>query len=124
MDLSSHTKLVLTRKPNHPELVFNTQLQASDQLAKKQLDLENGAQQWQLSFDDRECYVCNKHPYVQVFYRRCKAESEYEEITSEAEIKSLRELYQIDELQSRGDALATCPLIFGTMLRGKRGSGT
>ena len=88
-DLSNHTKLLFTRKPNHPELIFNEKLQISDNVKKNHFDIENCTQQWALNFEDSHCYVCNKFPYIQVFYRRCKANKEYEEITNPAEIKNL-----------------------------------
>lgn len=67
------------------------------------MDFENGAQQWALNFDDRHCYVCNQFPYVQIFYRRCKAAQEYEEITDDSEIRNLKSVYRIDEIQNSSD---------------------
>lgn len=43
-----------------------------------------------MNFSEEECYVCGKHPYVQVFYRRDRAEQDFIKVTSSEEIRQLR----------------------------------
>lgn len=113
-DNSNHTKLVVSRKLNHPELIFNEGNQKSDQIRNKHMDLENGRQKWSFKFNDDECYVCGKYPYVQVFFTRRKADIEYDEIKDQKTISMLRKMYKLDENEE--DAYKTCPLIFGSIL--------
>ena len=51
-DNSQYTKLVISRKLNHPELIFN------ESNSGAHIDLENAHQKWKINFKDQDCYVC------------------------------------------------------------------
>jgi len=68
-----YPQLVVTRKLNHPELVFNENLLLSDEIRKKHLDFSAANGDWQVTTRNDECYYCSMHPYVQIYFRRTEA---------------------------------------------------
>jgi len=58
---------VLTRRLNHPELIFNQRVSIDD--TKDRFFKVDANQYWTLSRQD-ECYICDKHHYAVIFYER------------------------------------------------------
>ena len=67
--------MILTRKIGHPELVFNEAVYAQNQ----ELSLVNADQKWAYHCSRRgdDCYVCQRHRYVQMFFQAGRANHEY-----------------------------------------------
>ena len=102
--------VVLTRKVNHPELVFNNFRYVDAYWA-----LDSGGQ-WQLSYKNcptNECYICEKHKYVMVFLDKRGHNDELQEIT---DIKVINEVKANLNLENEED-LGT-PIICGSLLGG------
>lgn len=57
----------MTRKVNHPELIFNQSLKYDN--TKYRFFKKDASQQWKLSRNN-ECYVCNKYTYTIIFYEK------------------------------------------------------
>ena len=64
---SSGDNFVLTRRLNHPELIYNQRL--SRDSTKDRFFKVDANQAWALSHKD-ECYMCEKHHYTCIFYER------------------------------------------------------
>ena len=45
-----------------------------------------------------DCYVCQRHNYVQLFYNRDKRDTEYQRIDDPNIVDLLKETFEIDEL--------------------------
>jgi len=61
-------RFVMTRVLNRPELVFN-QTTKCDANPKTRWFRKDAMSRWKLSLRD-ECYICDRHPYTQIFYER------------------------------------------------------
>ena len=60
---------MLTRRLNHPELIFNQRI-SLDKTNKRFFKVDAN-EAWALSPKD-ECYICEKHHYSVIFYERSK----------------------------------------------------
>jgi len=87
--------LVLTRKLNHPELIFNQRIYKDS--TKDRFFKVDANQSWALSHQD-ECYICEKHHYTVIFYERSQRASNANkgltEIKDPAFLKELKEEYE------------------------------
>ena len=61
-------QFVLTRKVNHPELIWNQDPQ-NDHSSKKRYFEVDAAENWQLSMKN-ECFMCDGHKYTAIFFKR------------------------------------------------------
>mmetsp|Transcript_35426 Transcript_35426/g.54203 ORF Transcript_35426/g.54203 Transcript_35426/m.54203 type:complete len:95 (+) Transcript_35426:276-560(+) len=89
-NVSHCPQIVFTRKLNHPELIFNENLQVSDSLCKKHIDFANANGDWQISMHNDECYFCGMFPYVQLFFRRSEADRTFTHVTDPVEIRKVK----------------------------------
>ena len=62
--------LVLTRKLNHPELIFNQRISDDDDFDRRFFKVDAN-ECWTLS-PKNECYICEKYHYTMIFYERSK----------------------------------------------------
>ena len=61
-------QIVLTRKLNHSELIFNQKI-SNDQIKSNRFFKKDAYSDWQLSMNN-QCYVCELYQYTCVFYDR------------------------------------------------------
>lgn len=120
-------KFILTRKNNLPELIFNQN--SGQDLNNKQRFFEiDHSQQWRLSDNNSThkdgCYLCNKHQYTIIFYKRNKVgetqhkNKELVEIKDEDFVQKLHSEYLLRYSQDTGTMKKmTTPLIFGTVVK-------
>ena len=68
LDDNIFDRFVLTRKLNHPELLFNQNTKYDQgKNAKYRFFKPDAQKDWKLSAQN-ECYLCNKHQYTLIFY--------------------------------------------------------
>ena len=67
---------VVTRKLNHPELIF------SQDPTRDSFFEQNESEEWQVSLTG-DCYVCDKHKYTMIFFNQDGAQNDLTEITDE-----------------------------------------
>ena len=90
----------------HPELIFDRY-----DFANNTIDFAHAGEQWQLSDDfaevlSDECYFCEKHKYVQLYYSREDRYRQYEKITDQNLLSQLKETYKkiVEQPRERGSA--------------------
>ena len=73
---------------------------------------QDEASRWQLS-PMNQCFICDHHKYVTVFYERgiMSGNKEFIEIRDKNILETLKAIYDKD-----GDTQAQTPLIFGTLV--------
>ena len=94
----------MTRKINHPELIFNHVDQG------RPLSLHDIFGAWQVHTNHKDCYVCQKFQYVRLYYRR-NEKGLFSRMNDSVKEKKLRDLMpQTDEPYSH------LPILFGSFL--------
>lgn len=99
--------LVLTRKLNHPELIFNN---SNHQSTYFQQDSD---MQWRVSYNGQfthECYLCQKYKYTCIFLDKDGPNSNLVEIRDENIIKKVKENLNIEKTTD-----FRTPIICGTV---------
>jgi len=56
------------------------------------------------------CHICERHSYVQIFYRAAAAEQEFSEIRDQRLCSKLIEFYGLDKSEFK------VPIIFGSLI--------
>ena len=105
-------KFVVTRRINHPELIFN-QAAANDETRKRFFNTD-AASRWALS-KSNECHCCDKYQYVIVCYERTA-------ISSNKELDEIKDKELLDQFKKEFDVnyrtykSRTAPLICGSIV--------
>ena len=106
----SGDNFVLTRRLNHPELVFNQRISLDS--TKERFFKVDSNQAWTLSQKD-ECYICEKHHYTVIFYERANnCNQGLIEITDQIFLDQLKQEYLSNIHIYKNDT----PLICGTIV--------
>jgi len=103
--------VILTRKVNNPELVFN-QCSASAKFFRV-----NAEEDWQLSSSKGECFICDCHKYTAIFFNKgvvSKNNLDLQEIKDPQFLAQLGREYEADE-RNKGIFV---PQIRGTVVSG------
>lgn len=93
---------ILTRKVNHPELLFN-------QSPHRDGYFEDQVLEWELS---NECFVCEKHRYTLIFYQKNDPNEGIKEITKTSEVQAIKESLRL----GFADQHDTSPIITGSVI--------
>lgn len=85
--------IILHRKIGHSELVFDPVNNLSGCLTK------NIQKNWQLQHKDNvsDCFICQRHQYVQIFFRRSTITDDFEIINDLNMIRILDRIYGLKE---------------------------
>ena len=110
LETNQGDNLVLTRKLNHPELIYNQRV--SEDVSLGNLFKVDANECWTLSPTD-ECFVCEKHLYTMIFYDRHKKNSGLVEIKDMALLDLLKREYFRNIKLYRNYT----PLICGTVVK-------
>jgi hypothetical protein len=105
---------VLTRQLGKHEQIFNRGAVQNENFIHKHFDFSNVMTKWKLNLDDKDCYVCEQHQYVKVFYRRMKAHKEYEQVKDVDEIHQLMKLFRIEDISKQNDIYKSYPIVFSS----------
>lgn len=98
-----HDEMILNRKINHPELLFN-------QFSEKDLYFEeDSSEQWQLS---NNCFICEKHRYTLIFYDKNSYNSELNLVTDQAKLRTMKECMRFSYAEKED----TTPVITGSVI--------
>ena len=89
--------MILTRKIGQPELVFNDKFYCS-----AELNATNSEEKWSFhaSANGDDCYVCQQHNYVQIFFNRAKAQLDFKKITDRRTRQTLMQFYELEKNES------------------------
>ena len=63
-------------------------------------DLKTVNQRWNVRINDDDCYICRKHKYMKIFYRRSDTHKHLKKVTKDEEIKQLTQELNIERLQT------------------------
>ena len=107
---------VLTRKVNHPELIFNQDPNKDRYAATRFFEIDS-AECWVLS-QTNECYVCDRHTYGLIFFEKgvLADNADMQEVKDEALLKKLKSEYKADR-RNRG---IWAPQIRGSVVNGNQ----
>jgi hypothetical protein len=89
--------MILTRKIGQPELVFNDKFYCS-----AELNATNSEEKWSFhaSVNGDDCYVCQQHNYVQIFFNRAKAQLDFKKIMDRRTRQTLLQFYELEKNES------------------------
>lgn len=95
---------ILTRKIGHPELIFNDSEHCASEYCQA-----NALAKWQF-YNSYECYVCQRHRYVQVFFKRQKVNYDYQLIKNNQLKDILYSTYDLRKNYNQG-----LPILLGSI---------
>ena len=86
---SFRDEMVISRKVGHPELIFN-----DSPFNIQEFSTDNCEGKW--TFSNHGCYVCQRHNYVQIFFKRERANMDWHKVTDASLIEILKITYKLD----------------------------
>ena len=96
-------QLVIFRKFLPIDEIFTDSIQNMSLRGFRPYDLNTLNQRWHVRVKDDDCYVCRKHKYMKIFYRRSDASKQYHRITKEEEVNQLMQDFNIERLQNQNN---------------------
>jgi len=105
----------LTRKVNHPELIFNQDTNKDKYASTRFFEIDS-AECWVLS-QTNECYVCDRHPYTLIFFEKgvLADNADMQEVKDPEVLKKLKAEYKAG---GRANKNMWAPQIRGSVVNG------